>query len=168
MTGVQWHPDQTSRLGLTRSPTTQGIECRRDKPSARFCPAQPLYWWFFIAVKHDRDGSTGTSLQRTGEHAGRPARHDQTGFQGHLEVRLFQRQSDIDLLSLWPWILSSPSERPVSSQQCLPGLLQEQTTSKMQNESKQQGLLNANLKVQPSCHAWHSCGENQNDKKEKN
>lgn len=47
------------------------------------CPVLPLYWRFFIAVKHDRDGSTGTSLQRTGKHVGRrtrAARHNRPGF----------------------------------------------------------------------------------------
>jgi len=36
----------------------------------------------------------------------------------------------------------------------------------MQNERRfEEGLLNVNQKVQPSCHAWHSCGENQKGKK---
>ena len=45
-------------------------------------PVLPLYWRFFIAVKHDRDGSTGTSLQRTGKHVGRTraARQNRLGF----------------------------------------------------------------------------------------
>lgn len=58
------------------------------------CPVTLLCWQFFIAVNHNKDGSTGTSLQGSGKHV-REDSHSQaqqTGSQEQSQARLFQTQ----------------------------------------------------------------------------
>lgn len=134
------------------------------------CPVLPLYWRFFIAVKHDRDGSKGTSLQRTGRHVGRThaARHKRLGFRNSLKCIVSKHRVTQ---------ISSPSDRKYfvdhlkdqipdsnASWVCFKNWLHLRCRMK---DVLLKDCFNANWKVQPSCHAWHSCGENQNGNKKK-